>query len=326
MSALALAVATLVACSSSSSHIYVDAGTTTSTRDETTTSTQPASTALSRLVVGGAELNSSTYSGGSFRLTNESPEGQQIASLRIDLSTGVLPDIVFDPDGTAGDTLGRGFTVNGNPGSGPVDHSFGGEHDLGFDVLTATFVDFGPGKTLAFCIDIDPTTIRAAEPPGPGEAGSVSGLELTGATVTVAYDDGTTQTGRLFRSPDSLGQSEVRLTGSPGAQPSLEVVDDQTIRVTAPPGATVRLVALGTALFTSGLPGGGFDVDDLEANSIVAVAEQTVAVGPGGAAEVPLTLASTDPATDADRFVAAVVDPRGPGIGPLSNVLTLRRR
>jgi hypothetical protein len=128
----------------------------------------------------------------------------------------VLPDLVFDPDGAGGDTLGKGFTVDSNPGVGTIGHSFTGSHDGGFDVLNATFTDFGPGETLTFSADIDPTSIKGSSPPGPGEAGSVSGLEMAAALVTVTYEDGSAQTGRLYRSPGSLGQSEVRLAGRRG--------------------------------------------------------------------------------------------------------------
>ena len=69
------------------------------------------------IAVGAPGLNSSTFNSGSFRVTNDSPGGQQIASVRLDLSTSVLPDLVFDPVGVAGDSLGKGFTVDADPGS-----------------------------------------------------------------------------------------------------------------------------------------------------------------------------------------------------------------
>ena len=126
------------------------------------------------IAVGAPGLNSSTFNSGSFRVTNDSPGGQQIASVRLDLSTSVLPDLVFDPVGVAGDSLGKGFTVDADPGVGTIAHTFGGNHDGGFDALTATFTDFGPGETLTFSADVDPTSIRGSGPPGPGESGSVS--------------------------------------------------------------------------------------------------------------------------------------------------------
>ena len=126
------------------------------------------------IAVGAPGLNSSTFNSGSFRVTNDSPGGQQIASVRLDLSTSVLPDLVFDPVGVAGDSLGKGFTVDADPGVGTIAHTFGGNHDGGFDAFTATFTDFGPGETLTFSADVDPTSIRGSGPPGPGESGSVS--------------------------------------------------------------------------------------------------------------------------------------------------------
>ena len=269
------------------------------------------------IAVGAAGLNSSTFTSGSFRVTNGSPGGQQIASVRLDLATSLLPDVVFDPSGAAGDTLGKGFTVDGNPGVGTIGHAFAGTHDGGFDALTATFTDFGPGETLTFSADIDPTSIRGSGPPGPGESGSVSGLELTGATVTVTYEDGTSEAGRLFRLPGSLGESWLRLDGTGRAAPSLAVlgagptpvtVTDpaQTVRVTGPAGASVRLLAVEAALFTDGLPGGGFDLDPFEANSVVAVNEHAAVIGPGGSVDIPVTLGRSVPQGGNNRLVAVV--------------------
>ncbi|HEX8804478.1 MAG TPA: hypothetical protein VF743_09800, partial [Acidimicrobiales bacterium] len=297
---------------------------------------QPASSAglspSTAVAVGSAALNSSTYNSGSFRLTNTSAGGQQIASVRFDLPTSLLPDLVFDPNGTAGDTLGKGFTVDANPGVGTIGSTFSGSHDGGFDALNATFTDFGPGETLTFSVDIDPTSIKGSSQPGPGESGSVSGLELSGANVTVTYEDGTTQTGRLFRTPGSLGQSEVRVDGMARPTPAVSVVGvttpatvtsaGQTVRITGPAGASVRLLAVESALFTSGVPGGGFDLDPFEANSVVAVGEQTATIGAGGTVDVPVTLTSSGTGAGNNRLVA-VVQSAG-STGPTSNVAVVQ--
>jgi len=290
----------------------------------------PASTAVE---TGSAGLNSSTFNAGSFRIKNNSPSGQQIASVRFDLSSSVLPDLVFDPNGNAGDTVAKGFTVDSNPGVGTVGHSFGSPHDSGYEALRATFTDFGPGKTFTFSTDVDPTSIRGVAAPGPGESGSISGLELTGAAVTVTYEDGASETGRLFRTAGSTGQSQVRLDGVGRAAPSIAVVGvpslpatvagaAKTIRVSGPNGAAVRLLTLESALFTAGLPGGGFDLDPFEANSVIGVDERSATIGAGGTVDIPVTLLSTVLGGGNNRYVA-VVESAG-GTGPTSNVAVLQ--
>jgi hypothetical protein len=285
------------------------------------------------IAVGGPGLNASTFTSGSFRVTNSSAGGQQIASVRVDLRTSLLPDLVFDPAGTGGDTLGKGFTVDSNPGVGTIGHNFSGAHDGGFDVLTAGFTDFGPGETLTFSVDIDPTSIKGTGPPGPGESGSVSGLELTAGTVTVTYEDGASETGRLYRTPGSLGESGVRLDGTGRAVPSLSVVGvpstpatvtqpGQTVRVSGPAGASVRLLAVESALFTAGVPGGGFDLDPFEANSVVAVNEHTATIGPGGSVDIPVTLGASVAAGGNNRLVA-VIESNG-ATGPTSGLAVLQ--
>jgi hypothetical protein len=79
---------------------------------------------------------------------------------------------------------------------------------------------------------------------------------------------------------------------------------------------------LESALFTAGLPGGGFDLDPFEANSIVGVNEQSATIGPGGSVDIPVTLASTLASGGNDRFVA-VVEAAG-ATGPTSNVAVLQ--
>jgi hypothetical protein len=283
--------------------------------------------------VGAPGLNSSTFTSGSFRVTNTSAGGQQIASVRFDLSTSLLPDLVFDPNGTGGDVVGKGFTVNSNPGVGTIGHDFGGLHDGGFDILDATFTDFGPGETLTFSIDVDPTSIKGTGSPGPGESGSVSGLELAAATVTVTYEDGATHTGRLYRTPGSLGESQARLDGTGRPTPSVAVMGvpstpatvtqtSQTVRVAGPAGGSVRLLVAEGALFTGGLPGGGFDLDPYEANSLVAVREHTATIGSAGSVDIPITLTSTVTQGGNHRIVAVVES--ASGTGPTSNIAVLQ--
>src|SRR5690606_31719376 len=79
---------------------------------------------------------SSTYSSGSFKITNNSTAGQSIQSVRIDVSTALLPDVAFDPHGTAGDPVGKDFTPNsGASQTGLQGRQFGGALHNGFQVL-----------------------------------------------------------------------------------------------------------------------------------------------------------------------------------------------
>ena len=161
----------------------------------------------------------------------------------------------------------------------------------------------------------------------------MSGLELTGATVTVTYEDGTFEASRLFRTPGSLGESRARLDGVGRAVPSIAVVGvpanpatttepAQTVRVTGPAGAAVRLLAVEGALFTAGLPGGGFDIDAFEANSVVTVNEHAVTIGAGGSVDVPVTFGISSP-TGGNHRLVAVVESTG-AAGPTSGVRVLQ--
>ncbi len=213
-------------------------------------------------VTPGAGLDASTFSGGSFILTNESAAGSgiQIASVSFDLSTGILPDIVFDPTGAGGDATASPFTPNsgaaatglvvpGDPSSDPFSQPRNG----GFDVLTIDFTDFDPGETFTFTTDIDPNSIQGV--PGAGNAGAVSGYELIGSTVTVTFTDGTTQevaVGSLVQ--EGVGTAATNDGGSLGGAMGRVQTEDA---VAAP---TLALVG-GTGDQVASLPGTQTDVN-----------------------------------------------------------------
>ncbi len=156
--------------------------------------------------------HSSTFTAGTFRLTNTGGPGDPaITRLRIDLRTALFPDLVFDPNGTAGDDVGRDITVNAG-GAGPqsdipqgaVAPAWNDERDGGYDVLDAAITGFDPGETLVFGVDVDPTSVKGSDgssdattPP----AGHVSGAELAGATVIVSFADGTERTSSISVMP-----------------------------------------------------------------------------------------------------------------------------
>ena len=283
------------------------------------------------------DINTSTVAGGSFEIENTSTNGQQITSVSFDLSTSILPDVVFDPNGTAGDNTGKAFTVD----QGQASTGFSGETmesphngvdgDDGYDALTASFNDFDPGDVFAFSIDIDPTSIKGASAPGPGESGSISGLELAGATVTVNFDDGSGFTTNLFQIPGSVSASESVVAPDLPGTPAISVpgksslkskVDDlsQTIRVSGPVNQPVRLMLVESALFLPG--GGGYDIDAFEANTIIGIQELEGTIGGGGFVDFNVTLGNSQ-AEGGINYAAAVFEDGEGKTGNLSDVVVL---
>jgi hypothetical protein len=286
---------------------------------------------------GGSIHNSSTATADSFRIHNTSTDGREIASVTIDLRGSLLPDAVYDPNGTGGDVVGIPFTPNtGAAVTGQTTHAFSLPRDGGFDALTVNFADFDAGEMFGFRVDIDPTSVKGSAQPGPEHAASVSGLELSGATVTVRFDDGTTLVGELFALEEGATfyrvHSEVTLTEeSPLARPSLSLVGaatptivqaaQQSIRVTGPAGAAVRLLQAEVALHLAGVPGGGYDINAFEANKVIVVRDYTATIGAGGFVDVAVTLSDTLIAGGINYF-AAVID-AGARTSPMSNVLKI---
>jgi len=297
-------------------------------------------------------LEASTYSGGSFQVTNTG-EGN-IESVTIDLSTTTLPDMVWDPDGTAGDQAAKGLNIDGQSGDGvgvvstADDDVFSQPHngvdgDDGYDVLTIEFTDFEPGESVSFSADNDPTSIKGATLSSQ-EAGPVSGLELARATVSVGYGDGTTQTTQTIGDgsdggSEAVADADVPAAPSIGAQGvSLDssVLDDyhsaatvseasQTITVSGPANADVTLVRVEGELELDNVPDydgtPGYDIEDYEANKAEDVEYYSATLDSNGEATIPVTLTDSTDVGGLNYFVAAVEDSEGAGMG--SNVVVL---
>ena len=211
--------------------------------------------------------------------------------MRLDLTGAILPDVAFDPNGAAGDTAGKPFTVDGTTPVGLVGHALSGPHDGGYDALEINFNGFDPGETFNFSIDVDPTSIRGVAPSGPEDVGNIAGLELTGTQVTVTFDDGTVWSDNLFRTPGSPNFSQSILRSRAPARPGISLVGvttpatvgsaSQTVRVTGPVGASVALLVAEAALLTAGVPNGGFDLDPYEGNNVIGFVEADVVIGAG---------------------------------------------
>jgi len=245
--------------------------------------------------------SSTTYTPGSFRVDNESTGGQTITSARIDLSSALLRDMVFDPDGNAGDPFGKQLTIDDGAGVVVTAHRFLGAHDGGFDALEIEFAGFDPGESIAFSVDVDPTSIKGAATPGPGASGSVSGLELSGSTVEVRLSDATVLGGETFRIDASTTGSRAVLRPTMPARPQLSVqgitatkatvaVADQVVRIGGAPGMSVSLLVVEAARYTDGVPGGGFDLQPYEANTAVVLSQYDAAIGAAGFVDVPVVL------------------------------------
>ena len=288
-------------------------------------------------------INESTYGTDSFNITNTG-DGN-ISAVTLDLSTGVLPDMVFDPNGTAGDKASKGFTVDTEGGTGQSSHTFlsphDGDADDGYDALRVEFTDFDPGETFTFSVDIDPTSVKGVSAPGPEESASVSGLELARSTITVEFDDGTTQVTTPYSDGSPGGAQAVSKPGlatAPGLSVSgvdlssttlspahsAATVNDaaQTMTVTGPPGETVRLLRVEAGLFTDEVPNGGYDLEAYESNSITAVEETTGTIGSDGTVDLDVSLTRTSDDADLNYFVA-VVEGNAGDTGRVSNVVVL---
>ncbi|MBA3482486.1 MAG: hypothetical protein H0T51_11780, partial [Pirellulales bacterium] len=287
----------------------------------------------------GAIGNSSTARVDSFRFHNNAADGREIASISVNLNTSFMPDVVYDPNGSAGDVVGIGFTPDaGGAATGQSTHQFSLPRDGGFDKLEVFFTDFDPGETFTFHLDIDPTSVKGSAAPGPAGASSISGLELSGATVTVQFEDGGSMTGQLFALDEGaefykvhaeIVLNEAALPAAPsllavgvGTAPAIVGSAAQTIRIAGPVGASVRLLQTETALHLAGVPGGGFDVDPFEANKVVFVRDDVAVIGAGGFVDVPVTLRDSLAEGGLNYFIAVVELPDG-RTSSVSNVIKL---
>jgi len=277
-------------------------------------------------------INASTFEGSSIKISNISTAGEKISKLRIDLSTAIFRDMVFDPFGLAGDTAAKGFSVDSDPGTGYSGFTYSNPHDGGFDVLEVSFGNFSNGKTFAFSIDVDPTSIRGFV--GNHPLGGVSGLELVGATVDVTFSDGITRTMKPYRQPNSLNGSQNILRSNPPAPPVISIAglvtspvsvakSIQTVHVVGSPGASVALLVAEGTYSSVGLTNGGFDIDPFETQSLVDVREYFATIGSNGTVDVQVTLGRSSPEAGIHSMVAGIKEPDG-RIGVLSNVMVVK--
>jgi hypothetical protein len=109
----------------------------------------------------------------------------------------------------------------------------------------------------------------------------------------------------MIRMPDSNSGSQLRLRPGLAVAPVVEVVGvpgntatvsdpNQVLRVSGPAGQRVHVLIAQGALFTEGLPGGGFDIDPYESNSVLEPGLQSLtAYMAGTSIDIPITLTKT---------------------------------
>lgn len=276
-------------------------------------------------------IKSSTYSSASFVVTNNSQDGKKIKQIKFDMRPAILQDLAFDPNGTAGDVVGKGFTANNGTGAtGYASASYQFAFDGGYAGLTANFNDFGPGETFKFSIDIDPTSIQGTSQPGPSESGNISGLEMVGTLVTVVFTDNTTLTGTLYRKGTTNDGSELTLKSGLPAAPSISIGGattpktvssaSQTVKVTGTAGASVKLLLLEAALYVPS--NGGHNVSTYESNTAVKVKEFTATIGSNGTVNIPVTLTRTNSKAGYNHLMAVITNANG--MSSTSNRLVLK--
>ncbi len=246
-------------------------------------------------------IEATTFGGSKIILTNQSGNGIKINQIKVDINSSILPDVVWDPLGNGGDELGQCVLVAGFssasavgltiPGNGPNTNQnpspsdpdcstpFSGSRNGGFDVMTLNFTDFDPNESLFFGVDIDPNSIKDVS--GSGGAGSVAGLELSGATVTITFSNGATITRTIFENGGQGGGEVILNNTTVPAKPNISVQGlsgknvevgstNQTITITGTPNANFALLQLGTTLTPSNLSppsGSSFNNPPYYANS-----------------------------------------------------------
>ncbi len=302
----------------------------------------------------GETLTASTFGNNSFIITNTGDDN--IVNVTLNTITGHMMDVVFDPVGTAGDSVAKcltngngnspaqvGLTVTAN-GSGTANcatvfelpHN-GLNNQEGYDALSLDFTDFNPAESFVFGVDMDPTSIKGDLTSG--DAGSISGFELIGSTISVTFASGAIYTTSLY-DEGSLGGSDAIISSASNAlvSPTITVdgsaasrlvtVANQTVQINGQPNASVSLLRVDGRLFIDpGNPSVGFDVDAFEANEAMAKQLYTITLNGSGVGTIPVVLTQTSGASGTpngglNQFIAVTTGPGG--INSLgSNVLVL---
>jgi hypothetical protein len=261
-------------------------------------------------------INASTFNSGSFVLENHSLNDERISQVRIDLSTAAFPDLIFDPHGSGGDTVAKDLVVDSREGMSLQEHGYEGERGGGFDILTMEFASFDPGDRFTFSVDVDPNSIRGVGAPGPNESGSICGLEMVGALVTVTFEGGETLANQLYRMPEpenvcgAWAYVQSGLPPRPLVEPAellVTPIPHYIVQIDGPAGQPVHVLVIEGGLFLDGVPGGGYDIDPFEVNSALVFREYTTHIASTGRVTLPVELSRSHPA-GGRNYIIAVFD------------------
>jgi hypothetical protein len=319
----------------------VDTASTTVTVGAPGSQTTSASVAIN---ADSTNIDASTYGSGSYEVTNTGDTN--IRTLTLDLSETMLPDMVFDPYNTAGDDVGKEFTLDGGDVTVQnveyTNFHNGQNNDAGYDTMIVTLSGFEPGEAMSFSVDNDPTSISTTDL-GMQAAGPVSGLELTGGTVSVDSGSGPVEATVVGDGSDA-GATATVMEDTDESTPSLSVDGvtlsdvglsdrhsaatvssaDRTVTISgAPANAEVTLLRVEGELNLNNVPT-GYDIEAYEANKAVQVEYYTVTTDSNGEATVDVTLTDSGTVEESglNYFTAWVEEPDG-DTGPISDYVIL---
>lgn len=277
----------------------------------------------------GCNIDNDTYDDFSFNITNYSTNPNfNIVQFQINLSTAVMKDIFFDPFGSAGDQVYKGFTMNGGGTStgfigasyGSFDGATGGYRQLLVNFATSGTNNFGQFNTVSFSLDIDHSSLKNYS--GNENAGRISGLDLVGATVVIEFSDGTLLSSQLTPVRDCAGKSEAifsdrcTATGLPTLVPISVPYNpiytyDTThqIRMLGQPNKEVILYQVEGAMDLKSerhIPS-PFDLDEHEENTFITLLVDTFSFGSFGLIDVPVKIDNTAANGGRNHFFAVTI-------------------
>ena len=315
--------------------------------------------APSALISVNAIGSETTQSIGAIKIVNTSAGGLQIVDVSIDMSTALFPDIVWDPEGKAGDLGWQCVLADGDGGAStgfiagptvrPCSEPFsefhnGADDDEGFDVLTVMFTDFDETEEFTFSVETDPTSLKNSS-----GAGLVGGLDMIGSIVTVEFSNGDVLTAELFNIDGTFSASQTFVEKNLPSRPIVDVTAlvfaetswssahaghtgtvvgaasstsaSQTVRIAGTVGEDVLLIVVESVLNASP----GFDIDAFEANAQKAIDVIDAVIGVGGTVDIVI---DTSIADRLYYITAVVVDSDGDPMtddptGATSNILII---